>query len=216
MVKRWSLLILALVSLLTVSAGKKSKIFITFHIEAEESEGGKFVIPITIGEQVYFFRKVPEISNKQINSFYRFPAKDGKGSGVAFKLDSQGSSRLASITSASVGKRLLTVINLRPVNFVMVDKPIRHGYAVVWNGITDKDMALIAKEIPETAPGESFKKDDNLSNDDFLRRDADDAYDIGEKEKKKKPFRLFGRREKSSKNSDSDMPLESDFAPVPD
>lgn len=196
--------------------GKKAKIFVTFHIEAEQSEGGKFVIPITLGNHTYYFRKVPEITNNQINSFYRFPAKNGRGWGVAFRLDKQGAARLEAITSASVGKRLLTTINMRPVNFVMVDGPVRHGYAVVWSGVTEADLALISKELDETDPGGHVKKDDNLSNDDYLRRDPADAYDLKE-EPKKRGFRLFGRRDKTdSPSAAPEEPTDGDFAPLPE
>jgi hypothetical protein len=211
MVNRCCLILLAFVSLLSVSAGKKPKIFVSFHIEAEESEGGKFVIPIKLGNHTYFFRKIPEITNKQISSFYRFKPENGSGWGIAFKLDNQGANRLASITSASTGKRLLATIHMRPVNFVVIDAPVRHGYAVIWSGVSDADIATFSKDIQETEKGGEALKKKFLDNDDYLRRDRDDAYDIAPKEEKK-GFRFFRKKEKPAETSASP---EDDFAPLP-
>ena len=90
-----------------MAAGRKPKNVVSFHLEETEAKSSKFVIPIEgLGNppRTYYFRKVPEITQSKLNGFYRFPAKNGRGYGAAFRLNTQGRNILESISSSSRGK----------------------------------------------------------------------------------------------------------------
>lgn len=132
---------------------------VSFHIEADREEAtmdtqGKFVIPLTLGNPptTYYFHKIPELTNKQIEGFYAFPSRTGEGYGTAFKLNNQGRDRLQTVTTQNSGKRLLTTVSTRPVNFVVIDRAISHGYIVVWSGLTEADLAIFRESMTEIVP----------------------------------------------------------------
>ena len=157
--QRYLLPLVLSLSLLCVSGSRKSKMLVSFHVEAEQAEAeidpqGKFILPLTLGNPptTYYFQKVPELTNRQVEGFYAFPSRTGSGFGAAFKLDPQGRNRLESITAQNSGKRLLTTVNTRPVNFVIIDRAISHGYIVVWSGLTAEDIVVFRESIPEIVP----------------------------------------------------------------
>jgi len=154
-----SLVLVLALSLFGLAGGKKPRMLVSFHIEAERQEAevdsqGKFIIPLTLGNPptTFFFHKIPELTNKQVAGFYAFPSSSGNGYGVAFKLNAQGRDRLQSITTQNSGKRLLTTVSTRPVNFVVIDRAISHGYIVVWSGLTAADIDLFRESMTEIVP----------------------------------------------------------------
>ncbi len=212
--KRSLPIILALVSLLAVAGGRKPKAVVSFHLEETETQAGKFVIPIKLGNppRTYYFRKVPEITHRKIDGYYKFPAENGAGWGVAFHLNRQGRNTLETITNASRGKRLLTAVAQRPVNFVLIDKAIDHGYIVVWSGLTNDDIEKIDKVINRIkSPGEGDRE---------MKGFEEPVYELETPSKKPKRRGLFGRRKKSTDSSDPPPPSEpaenpaDDFAPL--
>ncbi len=165
--QRYLLPLVLVLSLFCVSGSRKSKTLVSFHIEAEREEaeidpGGKFILPLTLGNPptTYFFQKVPELTNKQVEGFYAFPSRTGEGFGAAFKLDTQGRNRLQSVTALNSGKRLLTTVNTRPVNFVVIDRAISHGYIVVWSGLTAQDIVAFRESMPEIVPSTPTEEED--------------------------------------------------------
>jgi hypothetical protein len=157
--KRYFLPLVLVLSLLCVSGSRKAKTLVSFHVEAEQAVAevdpqGKFILPLILGNPptTYYFQKVPEITSKQVEGFYAFPSRTGEGFGAAFKLDPQGRNRLQSLTSLNSGKRLLTTVNTRPVNFVVIDRAISHGYIVVWSGLTAEDIISFRESMTEIVP----------------------------------------------------------------
>ncbi|MFK7910732.1 MAG: hypothetical protein AB8F34_09015 [Akkermansiaceae bacterium] len=133
--------LIVLVALLTpglVSAsGKKTPpASITFHIEGTAAEAPKFArkVRTLVGDK--YFRKIPEVSTKDIDSFSPFPADDKSTYGLVFKVNKQSAARLQAVTSNNRGKLLLALLNGQPMGVVRIDKPVSDGMLVIWSGVT--------------------------------------------------------------------------------
>jgi hypothetical protein len=158
-----SRLIAALVLLIaslapTAFAGGKAdnKVSASFHLETEASDNPKMMFPQQFGGQTHYFRRMPEISTKDIVSFNPFPATGGDGYDLVFKLKGNAATRLAAITNANQGRWLVAQINGRIVDGVLIDREIDDGLLVVWKGATLADIHLFDKEMPRF--GEGTKK----------------------------------------------------------
>ncbi|MGB1874555.1 MAG: hypothetical protein ACPH5P_02900 [Akkermansiaceae bacterium] len=145
-----SLLILVLTA---QAGGKKSPpASITFHLEGSVAEAPQFARAFNTLAGERYFRKVPEISSKNIQSFSPFPADDERSYGLVFKLDEQGTRRLNEVTTMNQSKLLLSLVNGQPIGVVRIDKPVTDGILVVWSGITEQEIKLydhIAPRIGE-------------------------------------------------------------------
>ncbi len=139
---------------LTISGAKKPKLAVSFHLEGAQFEGAKMVQPIKLGNppQIFYFRRAPELSQRHILGYYPFLANDGSSFGAAFKLNQNGSDTLATISTTGQGRRLLTVLNGEPVDFIVLDQPINDGYIVAWGGLTKADLALFDKKFQRIQP----------------------------------------------------------------
>lgn len=152
---RWILLTLLAISLPTsLSAmGKKiEKNRISFHLQGLKAEGPKMSFPLPVyGKQIYF-RRSPEVTAKDIIAFKPFPAKDGKY-GATFYLSKVAKQRLAAITTQNQKSWFATMLNGKHVDVVFIDRPVRDGELVVWQGIKRSDVARFTMKLPY--PGDS-------------------------------------------------------------
>lgn len=57
-------------------------------------------------------------------------------------------SRLAAISTANQGLWLLTMVNGRIVDGVLIDKPVEDGLLVIWKGVTASEIRAFDKERP--------------------------------------------------------------------
>ncbi|MFT4546965.1 MAG: hypothetical protein ACI8XO_000233 [Verrucomicrobiales bacterium] len=142
---------------LTISGARKPQLGISFHLEGSQSDGAKMVQPMRLGNppKTYYFRRAPEMSKRHIKGYYPFPANDGSGFGVAFKLNQNGTDALTTVSTVAQGRKLLTVIDSEPVDFIVLNEPIHDGYIVVWGGLTKADLAKFDKEFPRIQPSKS-------------------------------------------------------------
>ncbi|MEM0895939.1 MAG: hypothetical protein AAGJ79_03560 [Verrucomicrobiota bacterium] len=184
------------------AGGRRNKTFLSFHIEAESVEEGKMVERIRLGNKDYFFRKAPEITDLHVDTFFPFPAANGRSYGVAFKLDKVGRQRLAVITEASLDKRLLTAVELQPVNFVVIDTPIRDGVIVVWSGLTAEHIAIFDKE---------FERGEMNQGDATGDGSTEPGTGVITPEPEKPARKLFGRRNRFSKEAQEAAPELNDW-----
>jgi len=130
---------------------------VSFHIETEQAENPKMVFPIEAGGKTRYFRRMPEISARDVAAFRPFPGDDGANTyGIVFQLKNAGSRRLASITNANQGRMLLAMTQGRPVDMVMIDKQVDDGFIVIWKGITEAEIRLYDNAAPRI--GEEKKK----------------------------------------------------------
>lgn len=155
--------LLMLASLLPVpsalaSGKKESKASITFHMETEATDNPKMIFPQLANGQKRFFRRMPDISTKDIVSFSPFPSESGDY-GIAVRLKSNAASRLSAITNANQGKWMISQVNGHVVNGFIIDKQVDDGVMVIWQGVTLADITLLDEELPRTgAEGKKKKK----------------------------------------------------------
>ena len=153
------MLALALAPAVLASGKKENKASVTFHMETESTDNPKMIFPQLANGQQRFFRRMPEITTKDIVSFSPFPSEVGGDYGVVFKLKGNAANRLAAITNANQGKWMISQLNGRVVDGVMIDKQVSDGMVVIWKGATLADIAVLDSDLPRTgAEGKKKKK----------------------------------------------------------
>ncbi|MGB2402982.1 MAG: hypothetical protein ACPIA7_06185 [Akkermansiaceae bacterium] len=131
------------------AAGKKAPpASISFHLEGSAAEAPKFAREFNTLAGTRYFRKVPEVSSKNIQACSPFPADDDRTYGMVFKLNAQGSKRLNEVTTMHQGKLLLSLVNGQPLGVVRIDKPVTDGILVIWTGITQQEVKLYDQIAP--------------------------------------------------------------------
>lgn len=141
----------------THAGGKKSPpASITFHLEGSAAEAPQFARGFNTLAGKKYFRKVPEVSTKNVKAFSPFPADDERTYGIVFELDDQGSKRLNEVTTMHQGKLLISLVNGQPLGVVRIDKPVNDGMVVIWSGITQQEIKLYDQIAPRI--GESSKE----------------------------------------------------------
>ncbi|MBT8036193.1 MAG: hypothetical protein KJO21_01495 [Verrucomicrobiae bacterium] len=147
--KHLILLTLLLTSAAVIASGKKTPpASISFHMEGSISEGPKFVRKVNTLADERHFRKVPEVSTKDIVGFSPFPADDKLTYGIVFKLNAKATRRLMVATTMNQGKLLLALVNGQPLGVVRIDKPVKDGLLVIWSGIKPEEIKLYDKLAP--------------------------------------------------------------------
>jgi hypothetical protein len=71
---------------------------------------------------------------------------EGRPGAVLVTFDDQGSRRLATLTEANNGKRLVVLLNGRVVFSPMIDAPLPNGQIVIPSGVAPEEMAMMVAE----------------------------------------------------------------------
>ena len=132
-------------------AGGKAdeKSAVSFHMETESTDNPKMIFPQQMPDgSTKYFRRVPDISTKDIKAMGPFPADDGTTYGVVFQLKSTPAKRYSAITNANKGKWIGARVNGRIVDGVIIDKGIDDGVIVIWQGVTLDDINALDKILP--------------------------------------------------------------------
>lgn len=142
-------------------AGGKAdnKASISIHMETENSDNPKMIFQQEIGGRTRYFRRMPEVSTKDIIAFSPFPSEAGGDFGVVFRLKDNVARRLSAITSSNQGRWLITMINGRPVDGVLIDKQIDDGIIVAWKGVNLADIAIFDESLPRIGADGRNKKE---------------------------------------------------------
>jgi len=155
----------ALMVLLTVlcpavfAAGKAdNKASVSVHMETESTDNPKMIFPQDINGQKRYFRRVPEINTKDVISFSPFPSDAGGDYGVVFRLKDNAARRLSAVTAANQGRWMITMINGRAVDGVIIDKQIDDGIVVAWKGVSLADIAVLDESLPRIGEEGGKKK----------------------------------------------------------
>lgn len=144
-----TLLLLLLVAVPLLAGGKRDAMAgIAFHMETEPGENPKMVFSQFVAGQERSFRRVPEVSAKDVAAFNPFPSRDGEGYGVVLKLKRGPTNRLAAITAANIGRWMVARVNGRIVDAVIIDQEIDDGQLVIWKGIALAEIQGLDKKIP--------------------------------------------------------------------
>ena len=139
------------------SGKKEGKASISFHLEAPTTDNPKMVSPPSMAfGKMRSFSRSPVVNLKDVASFVPFPSEAGDGYGLVLTLKPAAVTRLAAVTNTSAGLWLLTQVNGRIVDGVLIDKEISDGRLVIWKGVTLADIAVLDAELPRT--GENGKK----------------------------------------------------------
>lgn len=153
------MLLLALSSAVFASGKKDDKAAVTFHMESENTENPKMIFQQLANGQNRYFRRMPEVNLKDIASFSPFPSDaEGDDYGILFKLKNHASNRLAAITNANQGRWMITQLNGRVVDGVLIDRQIDDGQLVIWKGVTLADIEALDKALPRTGEDKKKKK----------------------------------------------------------
>lgn len=160
--RRAALLMMAALALVpsAFAGGKKEpKVAVSFHMETEATDNPKMIFPFLANGKERFFRRLPEISLKDVVSFNPFPSEFGGGDyGIVFRLKGSASNRFAAITTANSGRWMISQINGRIVDGFLIDKPVGDGQIVIWKGVTLEDVALLDAELPRMGQEGQKKK----------------------------------------------------------
>lgn len=142
-----------------VLAGGKAetKALLSFHMETEATDNPKMIFAQLANGQTRYFRRMPEITTKDVDAFSPFPS-DGGGDdyGIVFRLKDNAAKRLAAVTNINQGRWLIAQMNGRVVDGVLIDKQIDDGFVVVWKGATLADINVFDDSFPRI--GQEGKK----------------------------------------------------------
>jgi len=130
---------------------------ISFHIETDQNENPKMIFPQLVNGKTRYFRRISEVSTKDIATFSPFPSDDGQSYGVVFKLKDHAARRLSAITNVNLERWLAARANGRIIDAVIIDQQINDGTLVVWKGVTLGDIALLDKAFIRTGEKEKRK-----------------------------------------------------------
>jgi len=122
---------------------------VSFHLETEASDNPRMIFSLDIAGKTRYFRRLPEINARDVAAFRPFPGDDGANTyGIIFQLKNPAARRLTNLTNANQGRMMLAMVNGRPVDAVMIDKPVDDGFIVIWKGVTDAEIQMYDKAAP--------------------------------------------------------------------
>ena len=143
-----------------LGAKRKDSGLISFHLESGEGNQKEKTVQIRVSQKVFSVFKEPSFSQRDIDGFYPFLSEDGESYGMSFKLKKKKIKELSTLSTVARGRRLVTVLGMEPVDFVVIDGPIEHGYITCWKGFTEKSIekfkSLKIKLIEPQAPSSSI------------------------------------------------------------
>lgn len=142
----FSLLLFPVNSYAGGKAGEKA--VVTFHVQADEFENPKMIFPVELGGQQVVFRRMPEFSSKDVAAFNPFPSDDGISYGLVLQLKASAKNRLSAISAANQGRWMVSMTNGRMVDAVQIDRQVDDGLLVIWQGVTQEEIALYDKLLP--------------------------------------------------------------------
>ncbi len=137
-----------LLALLFVAAAKKPpEMPVRFHLQAQESDGKPFVMPVPVhaGRGPAFIRKVPEISERDIEAIFPFTAADGT-LGCALKLTPHGRIQLDTVSIEERGRVLVCMVGNRVVTAILIDKRVDDGILTIPSGLAPEEVTKLEQK----------------------------------------------------------------------
>jgi hypothetical protein len=127
---------------------RENKMRITMHVQSDEVEHPREIMPVTIAGQKMTFKKIPEFSQRSIAGFEPFEAENGDGYGVLLQLDTKGRNALENVSRMNSGMALLTFVDGLPIDMVELDKPVSDGRFTIWRGLSKRTIDEMDKFYP--------------------------------------------------------------------
>ena len=140
MIKRFKLFLIFLLLLFSIAAKRRDSGTISFHLESAESESQKNTVKVNINSKVHQVLIKPIFKQKDIDGFYPFLTEKGESFGISFKLKKKAATELQTLSTVATGRKIFTVFGNDPIDFVMIDGPISHGYLTCWKGFNEKHI----------------------------------------------------------------------------
>lgn len=140
------------------SGKKEAKASISLHMQTEATDNPKMIFPQLTNGQTHYFRRMPEIGTKDVMAFSPFPSEFDGSYGIVFKLKGNAARRLAALTNANQGRWMVSQINGRVVDGVMIDRQVDDGVVVIWKGVTLADIAAFDEDFPRIGQEGQKKK----------------------------------------------------------
>lgn len=140
MIKRFKLLLLVLLLLSSIAAKRKGSGTISFYLESAGSEAPKDTVKVNINSEIHQVLIKPIFNQKDLEAFYPFLTDEGKSFGISFKLKKKAVKELQTLSTVARGRKIFTVFGNAPVDFVIIDSPITHGYITCWKGFNESHI----------------------------------------------------------------------------
>lgn len=141
---------------LHAGTNRKIKGRVSFHIQTDEHDNPKMIFQFPVGSKTYHFKKSPEFSTQDILSYEPRSTSTGDDSGLILTLKESSAKRLSFLSNIHQQKWLLSSVNGRIVDAVLIDKQIDDGMLVIWKGVSMDDIDLLDETLTRT--GEVGKK----------------------------------------------------------
>ena len=126
--------------LFSIAAKRRDSGTISFHLESAESESQKNTVKVNINSKVHQVLIKPIFKQKDIDGFYPFLTEKGESFGISFKLKKKAATELQTLSTVATGRKIFTVFGNDPIDFVVIDGPISHGYLTCWKGFNEKHI----------------------------------------------------------------------------
>ncbi|WAC17954.1 hypothetical protein OVA24_11970 [Luteolibacter sp. SL250] len=147
------------------AGGKKEDTpVISFHMETDATDNPKMITEVPIGgNQVKYFRRMSEITMKDVVAFGPFPDDLGGNTyGMALVLKPNAKRRLAASTAVNIDRWMIARVNGTVRDGVRIDKPVEDGVLVIWKGVTIEEINHLDKTLPRI--GAEAAKEKNKEN----------------------------------------------------
>lgn len=153
------LLLLPLPPLNAAEQNISSAVTVRLHAEGKQQDTETFVTPINLTNppKQIFIRKVPIVTERDIASFYAFPAADGS-LGVYFRLDADGAHKLEQHTTEARDTLVVAMVNGRVASALQVDKKIKDGLLYIPAGFLPLEVAELQTRFPVIGKEKEFSE----------------------------------------------------------
>lgn len=138
-------LLLPLIALCFIAAAKKPpEVIVRFHLQANPQDGSAFTMPLPFNSPSgpAFVKKVPEISEQDIEAIFPFSADDGT-LGCVLKLNPSGRLRLDAVSTEERGRVIVCFFGPRVVTAILIDKRVQDGILTIPAGLTQAEVAKL-------------------------------------------------------------------------
>lgn len=158
-------LLLLLLPVLSLQAASPN-VTIRVHAEGKKTDTETFVTPLKLTNppKDIVIRKVPIMTERDIEKFYPFAAPDGS-IGAYFQLDAQGTNKLTQHTIEYRDTLVVALVNGRVAASMITGKKITDGILYIPSGFTPHEIVLLQTKYPIMGKEKEFSAQKKKAND---------------------------------------------------
>ncbi len=101
---------------------------------------------------------MPDFVTSDIESYRTFPADDGVTYGARFVLKNTAAKRLIHFSTERQGSYMMSVVNDKVSEPLVIDKPLTDGILITWGNLTLRDIHALDIVLPRTSEDEKAWK----------------------------------------------------------